>query len=67
MYTVENYKSKKQLKLAVASGAKVMLFAPGIGQPKDNGIEFVEGPHYPAAHSWYAQVQVKDGIVVKVK
>ncbi len=45
----------------------VRLYAPGLGSPKENGTEFVEGPHYPAPHSWYAQVTVKDGIVVKVK
>lgn len=30
-------------------------------------VEFVEGPHYPEPHRWYAQVEMKDGIVVKVK
>lgn len=67
MYTVQNYKSKSQLKLAVQSGAEVRLFAPGLGTPKDNGTEFVEGPHYPAPHSWYAQVEMREGRVVKVK
>jgi hypothetical protein len=27
----------------------------------------VEGPHYPEPHKWYAEVEVKDYIVVKVK
>jgi hypothetical protein len=45
----------------------VTLYAPGLGSPRDNGIEFVEGPHYPAPHTWYAQVTVVDGIVVSVK
>lgn len=67
MYTVQNYRSKSQLKLAVQSGTEVRLFAPGLGSPKANGIEFVEGPHYPAPHSWYAQVEVRDGKVVRVK
>jgi hypothetical protein len=44
----------------------VRLFAPGIFAPKRNGIEYVEGPHYPKPHTWYATVEVKDGIVVKV-
>lgn len=45
----------------------VTLFAPGLGEPKFNGREFVEGPHFPKPHTWYAEVTVKDGIVVKVK
>lgn len=67
MYTIQNFKTKKALKDAVAAGTKVRLFAPGLGAPKQNGTEFVEGPHYPEPHRWYAQVEVKDGVVVKVK
>lgn len=67
MYTVINFPSKKRLKDAVKLGLKVELFAPGLGSPKANGTEFVEGPHYPAPHTWYAQVEMVDGIVVKVK
>jgi hypothetical protein len=67
MYASKNFKSKKALKEAVASGEKVTLFAPGLGAPCDNGIEYLSGPHYPAPHTWYAEVTVKDGVVVKVK
>lgn len=67
MYVEPNFKTKKQLKEAVAGGAVVTTFSPGLGTPKKDGIECVEGPHYPAAHSWYAEVVVKDGRVVKVK
>lgn len=67
MYTRFNFKTKKELKEAVAAGHKVTIFAPGLGQPKENGMEFVEGPHFPQPHKWYAQVEMKDGIVVKVK
>lgn len=67
MYTVTNFKTKKALKDAVASGQRVTLYAPGLGEPKANGTEFVEGPHYPEPHRWYAQVEMKDGQVVKVK
>ncbi len=67
MYTSQNFKTKKQFKEAVASGQKVTLYAPGLGTPKQNGTECVEGPHYPAPHTWYAEVEVRDGIVVKVK
>lgn len=67
MYTAINFKSKKALKDAVAAGQVVTIYAPGLGTPKDNGTEFVEGPHYPQPHKWYAQVEMKDGKVVKVK
>ncbi len=67
MYTVENFRTKKALKEAVVAGKRVRLYTPGLGQPKDNGTEFVEGPHYPEPHSWYAQVEMKDGVVIKVK
>lgn len=67
MYTTKNFKSKKELKDAIGKGETVTLFSPGIGTPKENGTEYVEGPHFPEAHRWYAQVEVKDGKVVKVK
>lgn len=72
MYTTRNFKTKKELKLAVeahktSAGPAVTLFAPGLGEPKRDGREFVEGPHYPEPHKWYAQVEMKDGVVVAVK
>jgi len=67
MYTETNFKTKKALKEAVQKGDKVRLYAPGLGQPQENGREFVEGLHYPAPHTWYAQVEMKDGVVVSVK
>lgn len=83
MYTTRNFKTKQALRQAVSayneakalqeSGVMCMptpavtLYAPGLGTPKLNGTEYVEGPHAPAAHTWYAQVTVKDGIVVGVK
>ena len=67
MYTVTNFKSKKALKEAVAAGKEVRIFAPGLGTPVENGSEFLEGPHYPEPHRWYAQVEMKDGKVIKVK
>lgn len=67
MYTRKNYPTKKAFKEAVKAGEKVTLYAPGLGSPVVNGTEYVEGPHYPAPHTWYAQVTVRDGIVVGVK
>ena len=66
MYTDINFRTKKALKEAVASGKQIGVFAPGLGTPKLNGTEFVEGPQ-DAPHSWYAQVEMKEGIIVKVR
>jgi len=66
-YTLRNFKTKKALKEAVANGEQVTIFHPGLGEPTVNGTAFLEGPHYPAPHTWYAQATMKDGIIVKVK
>lgn len=66
MYTSRDFKTKKVFKEAVAKGEKITLYAPGLGTPARNGTDFVEGPHYPKPHTWYAKVLVKDGYVVKV-
>lgn len=65
-YVNPNFKSKKALKEAVKAGEHVEVFSPGPFGCKSDGSEFIEGPHYPAPHSWYAKVEVKDGLVVKV-
>jgi hypothetical protein len=67
MYTDINFKTKKLLKEAVMSGTAVHLFAPGLGSPALNGVEYVEGPHYPKPHTWYAQVTMQDGRIIGVK
>lgn len=69
MYTNRNFKTKKALKEAVAAGETLGYYQPGPfggNEPLDGEI-FLEGPHYPAPHSWYAQATVKDGRIVKVK
>ena len=73
MYSTTNFKTKKQFKEAVASGLKVTIYQPGglFNPPEDSptysGKAFIEGPHYPEPHRWYASVIVKDGVVVKVQ
>ena len=67
MYASINFKTKKAFRDAVAQGKKVSIFAPCLGTPRDNGKEFVEGPWYPQPHTWYAEVDMKNGYVVKVK
>ena len=67
MYCWPNFKTKKALKEAVKRGEEVTLFAPIMGEPTRDGVEYVEGPHYPKQHTWYAQVTVVEGVVRKVK
>ena len=69
MYTHTNYKTKKSLRLAVADGKHVTYYQPWPfgGNEPDEGTISLEGPHYPAAHTWYAQATVKGGVIVKVK
>lgn len=68
MYTVENFKTKKALKEAVANGEKIEVYQPGPfgGNEPTDGYVAVEGPHYPEPHRWYAQVLLEDGFIVKV-
>lgn len=66
MYVRPNFKTKKALKEAVAKGERVTIFSPGPFPANQNGTEFVEGPHYPQPHTWYAKVTVENGLVTKV-
>lgn len=67
MYASKNFPSKKALKEAVTKGESVTIFSAGIGDAPTNGKTVLSGPHYPKPHKWYAEVDVKDGKVVKVK
>lgn len=69
MYTHTNFKSKKALKEAVASGQQVTVYQPGPfgGNVPKQGVVTLEGPHYPEPHKWYAQAWLENGVVVKVK
>lgn len=67
MYVDPNFKTKKALKEAIASGKSVGVFAPGLGTVPHNGTVYLEGPHYPEPHKWYAQGTMKDGKLVSVK
>jgi len=68
-YTSTNFKTKKALKEAVKAGEKVSVYQPGPfgGNIDPNGSVFLEGPHYPAPHTWYAQAKLRDGFVESVK
>jgi hypothetical protein len=68
VYVRPNFKTKKELKAAVAAGQTVEAWQPGpFGPAVPDGEHGAEGPHYPEPHRWYATVVVRDGRVVKVK
>ena len=68
MYVTPNFKTKKALKEALATGQTVHIFQPNdlFNNPLTDGRHTVEGPHYPEPHKWYAIVEVKDKKVIKV-
>ena len=70
MYCSPNYKSKKELKEAVAAGKAVTVFQPNGDMfgvtPPTHGTVALEGPHYPQPHKWYATAIIQDGKIVKV-
>ena len=67
MYTDINFKSAAELKRAVKAGTVVCVHQPGLGEVPENGDVSLEGPHYPAAHSWYAIATLENFLVVKVR
>jgi len=67
-YTDRNFKTKKALKEALKAGEVITCHQPGIGPDLRNfdGRVSLEGPHYPAPHTWYASAVLEAGKVVKV-
>ena len=82
-YTIINFKTKKALKEAVKEyndfcGAEyindkpcrpIHCYQPGFGPDLSDytGRVALEGPHYPQAHKWWAEAELKNGVVIKVK
>lgn len=59
-YTERDFRTKKELKQALLRGEEVRA------DVRDGPI-CLEGPHYPRPHTWYAEAEVKDGVVINVK
>lgn len=67
-YVRTDYKSKKLFKEAVAAGVKHSPYNPsGMFPVEQNGRVSIEGPHYPKAHTWYADCDIVDGVITKVR
>lgn len=67
MYVSPNFKTKAELKRALAEGRTIEVYAPGLGTVPTDGVTYLEGPHYPEPHRWYAQATMQGGKLVKVK
>jgi len=64
-YTEFNFPTKKALREAVQLN-DVPVFQPGPFGPKvKDGVLYLEGPHFPQPHRWYARVTVVGGVIPK--
>jgi len=66
-YVNPNFKTKKALREALAAGKTVEVYEHGLGSIPANGTVHLEGPHYPAPHTWYAEGKMENGRLVKIK
>ncbi len=69
MYANVNVKTKTELRKRVAAGEKIGVHQVGPfgGSAPQNGKTYLEGPWYPRPHTWYAEVTLQNGHIVKVK
>ena len=65
-YVSPNYKSKRDLKKALAAKVSVSVFQPALGSIPENGLISLEGPHFPTPHSWYGRGRMVNGVLVSV-
>jgi hypothetical protein len=56
-------------KMSNRPATAVRCYQPGLGPSLTNftGTVYLEGPHFPLPHKWYATAIMKDGVVVSVK
>ena len=81
MYTTRNFRTKKELKTAVAARQAFLNDpannppAPAVtyyqagpfgGNEPKQGRFCAEGPHFPEPHKWYATCDAENGEIVKV-
>lgn len=66
-YTTKNFRTKKALKDALKAGEKITCYQPGgITDVPSDGVVYLEGPHYPEPHRWYAKGEMRGGVLVKI-
>lgn len=64
-YTRINFKTKKALREALDSGEVIKCYQPNGDlfhgtEDVPDGVIYLEGPHYPQPHRWYAKGTVKN-------
>jgi hypothetical protein len=60
-----NYKTKKELKLAIGEPLDYVETSMFGAEYRDNGTFCVVGPS-PSVRKWFASVTIKDGLIAKV-
>jgi hypothetical protein len=67
-YTRYDFKTKKALREALLDGEFISVYQPELfGPDVKDGTVSLEGPHYPKPHTWYAQGEVVNGRLIKIK
>lgn len=67
-YVSPNFKTKKALKDALKERHQTIhVYEPGVGTVPETGRVYLEGPHYPVPHTWYAKGYMENGRLVRVK
>lgn len=67
MYTTKNYRSTKELCQDFLAGIPIDVYQPGpFGPLAKDGKAVIEGPHYPAPHSFYLEVFVQGGRITEI-
>ena len=68
IYTRWDYPTKRKFRDAWHAKKRIEVYLPGVGGPyAKDGTYVIEGPHFPALHTWYAIVNVKRQIVDHLK
>lgn len=67
-YVDPNYPTKRAFVTAVLAGVQHTPYNHGGMFPTPhNGRVSIEGPHYPKPHRWYADCDVVNGVITKVR
>ena len=65
-YIEGNPRSFAELKRRIAAGESLRVLSSGNGKPVEDGVTYIEGPHFPEPVRWATYGAVKDGILVKL-
>ena len=58
---------KKESDVVTEVHVHVSVYEPGIGTVPRDGPVYLEGPHSPRSHTWYATGTMKDGKLIAVR